>query len=61
MEEVPVSCTRVTSSVASEQPSEASAPAESTSREEVKRMGVTVGQKAPISPHLTTTRASSPA
>jgi hypothetical protein len=47
MEEESVSCARVTSSVAGEQPSETSAPSESATRGEVKRMGVTVGQKAP--------------
>lgn len=47
MEEEPISCARVSSSVAGEQPSESSAPLESTGREEVMRMGVTVGQKAP--------------
>lgn len=47
MEEESVSCARVTSSVAGEEPAEASAPSESTVREEVKKMGVTVGQKAP--------------
>lgn len=47
MEEEPVSCARVSSSVAGEQPSDASARPESTSREEVQKMGVTVGQKAP--------------
>jgi len=47
MEEEGVSCARVTSSVAGEPSSETAAPLESTSRGEVKKMGVTVGQKAP--------------
>ena len=46
MEEESVSCARVTSSVAGEEPAESSAPSESTARE-VQQMGVTVGQKAP--------------
>ena len=46
-EEEAISCARVSSSVAGEQPEETSAPSESTSTKEVKRMGVTVGQKAP--------------
>jgi hypothetical protein len=40
-----VSCARVTSSVSDNEPAESSGPTESTS--EVKKMGVTVGQKAP--------------
>lgn len=46
-EEESVSCARVTSSVAGESPPESSASPESTIREEVPRMSVRVGQKAP--------------
>jgi hypothetical protein len=45
-EEESVSCARVTSSVAGQEPSETTAPTESI-KQEVTRMGVTVGQKAP--------------
>jgi hypothetical protein len=46
-EEESVSCARVTSSVAGEPPPGTSAASESTIKEEVTRMSVTVGQKAP--------------
>ena len=47
MEEQPIGCARVSSSVAGEGPPEAPAPSESTSKQEGNRMSVTVGQKAP--------------
>jgi hypothetical protein len=46
MEEEDVSCARVSSSVAGSEPSESGAP-ETTKKEEVAKMSVTVGQKAP--------------
>ena len=42
-----ISCARVSSSVAGEQPAETPGSTESTARKEVPKMGVTVGQKAP--------------
>ena len=46
-EEAPIGCARVTSSVGGDQPAESPAPSEATSKEEVTRMSVRVGQKAP--------------
>jgi peroxiredoxin (alkyl hydroperoxide reductase subunit C) len=46
MEEEGVSCARVSSSVSEGEPSDTGAP-ESTSKKEVTKMSVTVGQKAP--------------
>ena len=47
MTEESVSCARVTSSVSGSEPSDAPGPSESTSKDEVSKMSVTVGQKAP--------------
>ena len=47
MEEQPIGCARVSSSVAGEQPPEGPAPSEQATREEVSKMSVRVGQKAP--------------
>ncbi len=42
-----VSCARVTSSVAGDQPPETAGPSEGTIKDEVSKMSVRVGQKAP--------------
>ena len=47
MAEESVSCARVTSSVSGIEPPDAPGPSESTSKDEVSKMSVTVGQKAP--------------
>ena len=47
MAEESVSCARVTSSVSGSEPSDAPGPSESTSKDEVSKMSVTVGQQAP--------------
>jgi hypothetical protein len=47
MADEPVTCARVSGTVAGGQPSEAPAQSESTSKEEVTGMSVRVGQKAP--------------
>ena len=47
MEEQPIGCARVSSSVAGEQPPDTSTPSEPTVKKEVTRMSVRVGQKAP--------------
>lgn len=47
MEEEPIGCARVSGSVAGEQPPETPAPSEPTTSQEVTRMSVRVGQKAP--------------
>ena len=47
MGEDSVSCARVTSSVAGDEPSAAPGPAESSVEDEVSKMSVSVGQKAP--------------
>ena len=47
MEEQPIGCARVSSSVAGEQPPDISTSSEPTVKNEVTRMSVRVGQKAP--------------
>jgi peroxiredoxin (alkyl hydroperoxide reductase subunit C) len=47
MEEESISCARVSSSVSSGEPTDTSGTSQPTVREEVPKMGVTVGQKAP--------------
>jgi hypothetical protein len=47
MEEQPIGCARVSGSVAGEEPTETPAPSELSSKQEVSRMSVRVGQKAP--------------
>ncbi len=47
MADEPLTCARVSGTVAGGQPSDAPGSGESTSREEVIRMSVRVGQKAP--------------
>lgn len=47
MEEEPVGCVRVSSSVAGEEPGEPPSQAESTSKKEAIKMAARVGQKAP--------------